>query len=105
MNPKIKPIIIITVLAILIIGFAVFYKGAESPTIQKNNEITKDTAKENVLLPATGNIDDSVNAIIDSALSEQSLAEEEFADESLINIDSQAINDFGQSSSDYENGI
>lgn len=105
MNPKIKPILIITVLAILIIGFTIFYKGAESPTIQKNNEITKDTAKENVLLPATGNIDDSINAIIDSALSEQNLASEEFTDKTLVDMDSQAINDFGQSSSDYENGI
>lgn len=101
MNPKTKPIIIIAVLAILIIGFAVFNKGAESPTIPENKKIMG----ENALPPATGNIDDSVNAIIDSALSEQNLASEEFTDKTLVDMDSQAINDFGQSSSNYESGI
>ena len=101
MNQKIKPIIIIAVLAVLIIGFAVFYKGTESPTIQES----KKTTKENALPPATGNISDTINAIIDSATKEQDLVAEEFTDKTLVDIDSQAINDFGQSSSNYESGI
>ena len=105
MNQKIKPIIIITVLAILIIGFAVFYKGAESPTTQENKEIAKEATKENFLPPATGNINDAINAIIDGATKEQDLTAEEFTDKTLLDIDSQTINEFGQSASNYENGI
>ena len=53
-------------------------------------------------LPATGNIDDAINAFIQDATNEQALAAEEDADASLINLDNQAINDFGQSYNENE---
>lgn len=52
--------------------------------------------------PATGNVDDAINAFIQDSTNEQALAAEEDADASLIDLDSQEISNFGQSYNENE---
>ena len=52
--------------------------------------------------PATGNIDDTVNAILEEALDAQSMFAAEGQDEALLLTDDLEISDFGQSYNEKE---
>ncbi|PIP23103.1 MAG: hypothetical protein COZ91_03600 [Candidatus Nealsonbacteria bacterium CG_4_8_14_3_um_filter_39_7] len=62
------------------------------------------TAKEKSVktIPATGSVDDAVNAIIAGASDDQALFIDAEKDADLITADNQAINDFGQSYDENE---
>jgi len=55
-----------------------------------------------VTTPATGDVDDAINAILDSVTDEQALFADEERDAALLGADSQAISDFGQSFNENE---
>ena len=52
--------------------------------------------------PATGSVDDAINAILNEAIDEQALFTDEGKDAMLLGADSQAISDFGQSFNENE---
>jgi len=52
--------------------------------------------------PATGNIDDTVDALLEELIDEESLYEEEDDDVEIIISDIQEISDFGQSIDESE---
>lgn len=55
------------------------------------------TSAGNIVPPAaTGKIDDTINALVLGATNEQTTISAEEGNSTLINSDSQAINDFGQ---------
>jgi hypothetical protein len=55
-----------------------------------------------VTKPATGNVDDAVNAILAAVSDDQALFADAEKDAALVGADSQAISDFGQSYNENE---
>jgi len=55
-----------------------------------------------ITTPATGNVDDAINAILNDVIDEQALFADEEKDAMLLGADSQAISDFGQSFNENE---
>ena len=97
--------IIVPVLAILAIAaWLIYYQFGIKP-LQPQYQAEKGTTEQAAKIippPATGNIDDAINTLIQDATNEQALAAEEDADASLINLDSQEISNFGQSYNENE---
>lgn len=92
-------IVIAAIIAALIIAiFAYFVFGPEAPPISQ----IPSKPKEIVPPPATGNIDDAVNALIKEISDEESVLKTEEGDAGLITTDSQEIGDFGQSIKENE---
>lgn len=88
MAPKLK-LTLALIAVVAVIGIFSYYQlGPKEP---------QQLAKEGVLPKATGNIDDAVISLLQDASSEELFLEEESGDISLVNMDSQAIDDFGQS--------
>ena len=55
-----------------------------------------------ITTPATGDVDDAINAILNEVIDEQALFIDEEKDAILLGADSQAISDFGQSFNENE---
>ncbi len=55
-----------------------------------------------ITTPPTGDVNDAINAILDSVTEEQAFFTDEEKDTALLGADSQAINDFGQSFNENE---
>jgi flagellar basal body-associated protein FliL len=97
--------IIIPVLVILVVAAGLIYYQFGIKPLQPQYTTEKAAPEQAAKItppPATGNIDDAINAFIQDATNEQALAADEDADTSLIDLDSQAINDFGQSYNENE---
>lgn len=88
MAPKLKLTLALIAIVAVIGIFSYYQLGLKAP---------QQLAKEGVLPKATGNIDDAVISLLQDASSEELFLEEELNDISLVNMDSQAIDDFGQS--------
>lgn len=86
----IAPVGILALLAIMI------GSGFKMPL---NNQSQESTYQSQMTIPqvATGNVDDAINSLIAESSNDLSVFQNESDDISLINIDSQAISDFGQS--------
>ncbi len=106
-NWKILALIIIIV-AIFVIGYSQFKSKAPQAPISSPEKIQLPVASEGqkeqpiIIAPATGNIDDTVNAIIGGIADDQELFNDIEKDAELIGSDSQDINDFGQSYNENE---
>jgi len=55
-----------------------------------------------ITTPATGDVNDAINAILNEVIDEQTLFADEEKDTILLGADSQAISDFGQSFNENE---
>jgi hypothetical protein len=63
----------------------------------------QDVSKEMLPIPeVTGNVDNTIDAILTFSENEGILMSEEIADANLLTADSQVINDFGQSYNENE---
>lgn len=101
------PLGIIAVVALAVIGYSQF--GAKAPQAPVAEETTQapiaaptQELPVAVTQPATGNIDDAVNAIIAGVSDDQALFADAEEDAALVGADSQALSDFGQSYNENE---
>lgn len=76
-----------------------------SQTTEKEQAPSSIVEEPAVLPPATGNVDDAVNAVFAAADNELSVLNEYDVDISLIEDDSQTISDFGQVYDEYDKNV
>ena len=103
----IAPVSVVVFAALVLVGVSQF--GTKSPytPIANNGQIQETSVETSQDLPvakpqpATGDIDETVNAILASASAEEIYFADAIKDGELITADSQLINNFGQSY--YEN--
>ncbi len=95
-NKVIALVIVVIVVAVLVAIFA-FYSPAPKPS-----PISPIEEEEIVPPPATGNIDDVVDALLKELLDEGAVLTEGENDAALITTDSQEVGDFGQSINESE---
>jgi hypothetical protein len=91
--------LVVLVLVIVVLG------ATELNLFDNKNELGKaqDVSKEMLPIPeATGNIDDTIDAILTFSENEGILMGEEVTDANLLTADSQEIIDFGQSYNENE---
>lgn len=95
------PIGIVVVVALIIIGISQLgIKAPQAPVTEELPETPIVTPQElplGVPKPATGNIDDAVNAILGEISDDEAFFTDALKDAELVAADSQAISDFGQS--------
>jgi len=102
--------IIVSVGVLVIVVAVIVFTQVTKRTSQISNVIPSSgiitgtpSASEEELPAATGNIDDTVSAIVSEALTESSQIEKEMNDDvDTLGLDSQAINDFTQSYNENE---
>ena len=101
MESKWKMIIavVVVIAAILIVYALISTKTPEplQPSIQKPPAQSEKKISEIAPPEATGNVDDSVDALLQDSALETLASEEENSDADLLGADAQAISDFGQS--------
>lgn len=93
MAPKLKLALALVVVLAIVGIFAYYQIGQKAPQY-----LTQEGQKLGALPKATGNVDDAITALMQDSASEEAFLlanDEEIA--SLVNLDSQAISDFGQS--------
>ena len=101
MESKWKMIIaVVVVIAAILIVYALI--GTETPeplqpSIQKPPAQSEKKISEIAPPAATGNVDDSVDALLQDSALETLASEEENSDADLLGADAQVISDFGQS--------
>ena len=101
MESKWKMIIaVVVVIAAILIVYALI--GTETPeplqpSIQKPPAQSEKKISEIAPPAATGNVDDSVDALLQDSALETLASEEENSDADLLGADTQVISDFGQS--------
>jgi hypothetical protein len=102
------PVGIVAVVALVIIGSSQLgTKSPQAPITDSGQAqeqpiaVSQDLPKVAVAEPATGNVDDAVNAILASVSDDEALFADAIKDGELIAADNQSINNFGQSY--YEN--
>ncbi len=99
------PLGIIAAVAIVIVGSYQFGTKAPAPITRETPQapVAQEEPQQQpiVVKPATGNVDDAVNAILAGISDDQTLFADAEKDAELLAVDSQAISDFGQSY--YEN--
>lgn len=100
------PLGIIAVVALIVGGFYQFgVKAPQAPITGETPQTPVAISQElpvAVTKPATGNIDDAVNAILAGVSDDQTLFADAEKDADLLVADSQAISDFGQSYNENE---
>lgn len=101
------PLGIVAVAVLAIVWFAQFgAKAPQAPTAGETPQAPIAAPVQElpvaVTKPATGNIDDAVNAILAGASDDQALFADAEKDAELIAADSQVISDFGQSYNENE---
>jgi len=101
----------IGVVAVLVAVISYSQIGTKAPGVTekpKPNSIVEESLsgiaeeKQAVLPPATGNVEDAVDAVLAMIENEQSILDEDESDAALVMADSQAISDFGQSYNENE---
>lgn len=95
---------IVGLLAVVVVAGVVIYSQLaiqNAPTPQGQVESKTEMAKTQSLAP-TGKVDNAANAILQDATNEQTKLSLEEGDKSLLNLDSQAVSDFGQSVNENE---
>jgi len=103
-NPMTKwkiliPIVIILVIVIFGISEFNLFDNGNKDDLGK----VQDVSKEMLPIPeVTGNVDNTIDAILTFSENEGILMSEEIADANLLTADSQVINDFGQSYNENE---
>ena len=106
MTLKLKWKIIIPVIAIfaLVAGYLQIKKQTPNNLQEQQEEQEQNApATETIASPvATGNIDDTIDALLQDSSNEVLMSQDESSDIDLINADSQAISDFGQSYNENE---
>lgn len=101
-----KLILSLGIVAILVV-FVLFYQIGKRPQVveeqrpepiaERPEEVSGPVAeKPTPLPPATGNVDDAVNAVITATDNELAILNEYDSDVALVELDSQAISDIGQ---------
>ena len=101
MESKWKMIIaVVVVIAAILIVYALI--GTETPeplqpSIQKPPAQSEKKISEIAPPEAIGNVDDSVDALLQDSALETLASEEEYSDADLLGADTQVISDFGQS--------
>ena len=101
MESKWKMIIaVVVVIAAILIVYALI--GTETPeplqpSIQKPPAQSEKKISEIAPPEAIGNVDDSVDALLQDSALETLVSEEENSDADLLDADAQVISDFGQS--------
>lgn len=93
-------IAVVVVIAAILIVYALI--GTETPeplqpSIQKPPAQSEKKISEIAPPAATGNVDDSVDALLQDSALETLASEEENSDADLLSADAQVISDFGQS--------
>ena len=94
-------IAVVVVIAAILIVYALI--GTETPeplqpSIQKPPATSSaEKVSETALPEATGNVDDSADALLQDSALETLASEEENSDADLLGADTQVISDFGQS--------
>jgi len=89
-----KTVILIIIIAVVVFAAIVFFPKHSLYRFQKTTEITPP--------PATGDVDDLVDATLSEISDENLLIKEEEKDTSLISSDNQMISDFGQTINESE---
>lgn len=101
------PLGIVAVAVLVIIGFFQFgTKAPQTPVAEETTQAPIATPTQElpvaVTKPATGNVDDAVNAILAGVSDDLALFADAEKDADLLAADSQAISDFGQSYNENE---
>jgi tetrahydromethanopterin S-methyltransferase subunit B len=100
------PLGIVAVVALVIISSYQFgTKSPQAPIAEETPQAPVAVSQElpvAVTKPATGNVDDAVNAILAGISDDEALLADAAKDAELIAADSQAISDFGQSYNENE---
>jgi len=100
------PLGIIAIVAVVIVGSYQFgTKAPQAPIAEETSQAPVAVSQElpvAVTKPATGNVDDAVNAILAGISGDQALFDDAAKDAELLAADSQAISDFGQSYNENE---
>lgn len=97
------PLGIATLVAIVVLGSSQFGTQAPYTPIAEETSTPTVSGKQPItVMPASGNVDDAVNAILLAVSDEQALFADTEKDLALVTADSQAINDFGQSYNENE---
>lgn len=94
----ILPLGIVTVLVVVVLS----YQIGKRPQVAEEQPSSPVAEKPAVLPPATGNVDDAVNAVIVATDNELTVLNEYDSDVALVEADSQAISDFGQAYNENE---
>lgn len=90
------------IVAILVLVILYSQLGKVMPVKKGQLPTNPITEKPTTLPPATGNVDEALNAVIAAVNDELTVLDEETGDVSLIDLDSQAISNFGQSFNENE---
>ncbi|OGZ55121.1 MAG: hypothetical protein A3F85_04565 [Candidatus Ryanbacteria bacterium RIFCSPLOWO2_12_FULL_44_26] len=101
------PLGIIAVAILVMVGFYQSgIKPFQAPTAEEEMQplvaVEKQQEQPIVVKPATGNVDDAVNAILVGISDDEAFFADAVKDAELIAADSQAISDFGQSYNENE---
>ena len=110
MNPKLKIIIPAIIVVVTLVVLALVYKNVltdistvdtSTPKISKEAKPSSEKAAtaEEQLPPATGNIDDTVNAFLEESADEQAQVAEDEEETSQINSELQEIDELNQAGS------
>ena len=103
MESKWKMIIAIVIIALVAIAGLLYSQNKakiqqpQQPSIQKPPAQSEKKISEIAPPAATGNIDNSVDALLQDSALETLASEEENSDADLLGADTQVISDFGQS--------
>ena len=92
-------------ITVLVIVLVVQYMAIMPPQIDETPQaidIPEQELPVVITTPATGDVDDTINAILDGIIDEQALFTDEEKDTALLGAESQAISDFGQSFNENE---
>ena len=97
-------IFIAILIALILVGVFVYYSNIK-PKVSSlgGGEAQRSEEQKTVMPQATGNIDEAVDALLQSANDEQTAVGNTDDDKKLITSDKQEISDFGQSAN--ENGF
>ncbi|MBZ1348751.1 MAG: hypothetical protein KY053_00725 [Candidatus Liptonbacteria bacterium] len=99
------PVGVIAIAIFVIINFNQFWTKIPAPTTEEEPQAPIVVSQElpiAITQPATGNINDAINAILTGVSDDQALFDDAVKDTELIVADSQAISDFGQSYNENE---
>ena len=93
-------LLVVFILALAVVLVVYFLTKQEWEIIESPGEILEE--EEIIPPPATGNIDDVVNALTKEFVDEESVVNQENSEVDLVIGDNQEINDFGQSVNENE---
>lgn len=98
-------IIVLIIAIVAIAAFLIIYRKQTkktSPTLPTPPAMEVGAGKEIALPKAAGNIDETANALIQASLGEELILGGGTEEADLLEIDAQAIGDFGQTINDNE---